>query len=884
MANTFDEYDIESQKLLQGLQFLDLKQQAGSLQRTLPLINSNSSRSFEVITFDNKFGNQIEKCGEYKDEFYRSALNSKKLIEDLKVNSNSDDFFFHYKEYTKNLPTTTLILSGDGLGPRLITEHEQTIPYQYENAQGKRETAALKIRLNTRACKVDFINPGFRFKIDEKNESLNFQISFIYTDAIDKRDFSITPEIDNDYVLNDMYKAIIIETEKLNDFVAIVSQIGRETFLEDKITKVFADKLKNSKEASELKFLYENMPDFALKNILSLLNEEILWEHINVLTDYDDDGLFSGWRDGSSALINVMKAYGKSNILFDKFKANPAFVKRIYKNLDGSSFFEEQQMSNRIIFSNLLYALCASNGFKELTITDKTFFYGEEYKYDANVTSIGNNEKEDEFFIQQLRLIPLFGADYTPFKDELPLDYGAMYHPLEMVYLLDVDSKDSAPKLVPAIYIKALSDEVEIQEIEKNIRIGFDVLAIVLGVIAIATTGNPGVLALAIADVGLATTDVAVQTFKEEILQLEGGAEFLASWEKIYLVGGIVSAGPAAINGILKGGAKLLLLAKTAKNFNALNFLRACVLKVILEIEIASFTKNTVKFFANETELILATKGVLNDLKVGELLKKGVIIVTGEVKTKQKVEEQIALIYKDEAIIRANSLDFAKASKDIIKNLNHKDKFFEVCENIINRRKVISLKDAELLGQAPKSGVKMLFTLIDELGNNIGQLSRSPNRNELYYKLIQKGKEIDIKCYMKLLDDKYKLNDLPIKNGEHLLYGDFNIPKEITNKLSGIGQIIYEDGLKYFLRAKKYGKVDGTVSIWEKSNAYTDYGGQSINLNQFWKAFDKGMSYEQAAFETFAGKQAKKFGFTKVRTNINHNIVTRDKVQINFLQ
>ena len=139
---------------------------------------------------------------------------------------------------------------------------------------------------------------------------------------------------------------------------------------------------------------------------------------------------------------------------------------------------------------------------------------------------------------------------------------------------------------------------------------------------------------------------------------------------------------------------------------------------------------------------------------------------------------------------------------------------------------------------------------------------------------------------MKLLDDKYQKN-LPIKNGEHLLYGDFSIPKEITDKYSGLGQIMYEDGLKYSLNAKKmqkkYGKVDGTVSVWMKLDIYNDYGGQSINLDQFWEAVDSGKSYEDAAFETFTGQWAKKNGFTKVVFDPKRKI-TREEIVVKFLK
>lgn len=46
---------------------------------------------------------------------------------------------------------------------------------------------------------------------------------------------------------------------------------------------------------------------------------------------------------------------------------------------------------------------------------------------------------------------------------------------------------------------------------------------------------------------------------------------------------------------------------------------------------------------------------------------------------------------------------------------------------------------------------------------------------------------------------------------------------------------------------------------------YADYGGSSLNLQQFWKNVNKEkMTYEQAALNTFTGKWAKKNGFERV--------------------
>ncbi|WP_028787207.1 hypothetical protein [Terrimonas ferruginea] len=40
---------------------------------------------------------------------------------------------------------------------------------------------------------------------------------------------------------------------------------------------------------------------------------------------------------------------------------------------------------------------------------------------------------------------------------------------------------------------------------------------------------------------------------KEELAKTEGGREFLAIWEKVYIIGGIVTAGPLVITGLIDG-------------------------------------------------------------------------------------------------------------------------------------------------------------------------------------------------------------------------------------------------------------------------------------------------------------------------------------------
>ena len=64
---------------------------------------------------------------------------------------------------------------------------------------------------------------------------------------------------------------------------------------------------------------------------------------------------------------------------------------------------------------------------------------------------------------------------------------------------------------------------------------------------------------------------------------------------------------------------------------------------------------------------------------------------------------------------------------------------------------------------------------------------------------------------------------------------------------------------------KEFKQVDGIFGYWIRdANLYSEYGGQSINLKQFWKAVDEGATYEEAAFKTFTGKWAEKNEFSKI--------------------
>ncbi|MNX59373.1 hypothetical protein D3C86_902500 [compost metagenome] len=558
-----------------------------------------------------------------------------------------------------------------------VSSDKTIFNYEDENRKIKRQ-GKLEIKLNSRACHVNLDKPGYLFKIDAAKKNLNFRIAFVYEDAMHLRNYDVTPEVENDFVLGDQFNAIIIKTDDANAFVALAEHTGLKEFVKEKIKNAFVEALKMAKTGSELKFIYENIPDFILNQLLFLLKEEKLWDHVNLLTDYDDTGTFSNFKDGSGALMNLFKAFGNSYYIIEKFSEDQAFLKRIYENLDGSSEFMGQVTSNRIIFASMISACCIYNN--KLKTIGKIFYYGKGYKIDSDISWF-SDEKEDEFYLKQQKIvehtyqqpntetdefgvtIPV-GPDLERiYSETVDQDQGKMYHPLDMVSLVDYTSGIDIPIPVPIIFVKALAGEKEIQDVELAIRIGFDIVAIIAGVIVMATTANPGVFALALADVVLATGDVAINASRNEILETPGGAEFLNTWEQIYVVGGIITAGPALLQSFFKAGAGLLRTANAIKNFKIANFARACITKVILEINIANFTQNTVKEILYGEEALKFSGVNFKMAGVTRLQQEGVLFIKGIDAEGKAVA--YAAIYRGEAIANGTAKEVRETFKEI---------------------------------------------------------------------------------------------------------------------------------------------------------------------------------------------------------------------------
>lgn len=667
----FSDFDEQYHQELQGMKVLNLD---SLRQEALERDVSEPLPSFKEITFEAKYG-QENMCGVCEDKFYKGRANFQKLMDDIKKNKSNDSFFFFYGNYTKDLPKIKMsdlssnlfeLNKGYDFQPKNAfddIEFETSVLFSYlDNRTGKEVMADLQVYLNQRACYIDIKKYGFRFKFDYENNQAIYYLEFIYSDSLDKRNFD---KIRN-YTIEDKYIAISIETKNINDFLALAKYLNLPNF-ENEIQHFFIDKLTNTKDVDKLGFLYNNLPsDYSFLKKISTIGSISILEHIDILLKYDTTGFLGYFRDETGTLIKVLTLLCNSVNNLSDYLFNNFYIKQIYENLKGKSIVEGVEKSNKVLFTDLLNAMIIDQMSKnkklpdDIRHIDKTFYYGKNYKIDSDI-SIVSDEEEDEFFLKQIRYIQktkpykvdgdssgtaMRGTETVGEWDKS--DSGAMYKPLDLVTLVIYIGGKDFPITVPAIYVKALAEEAEWVEVDKAIRIGFDMLAVILGVVALTTTANPGLLALAIADLGISGGDIIVQTLGETVL----GKEFLETWEQIYMVGGIAIAivsAPHLIQSFYRLGNSILKTASAA----TLKEMRKFYLKAFLEINISNFTGNTVKAVEPNTIFFGAEYRAMAQ----EMEKCGVLFVSGQ--KEGKMIEHYAAVYKGEVIE-----EFTKATKD----------------------------------------------------------------------------------------------------------------------------------------------------------------------------------------------------------------------------
>ncbi|WP_295212153.1 hypothetical protein [uncultured Chryseobacterium sp.] len=418
------------------------------------------------------------------------------------------------------------------------------------------------------------------------------------------------------------------------------------------------------------------------------LEDEKIMDHLLTLTEYDDTGFFSGWKDGSSALVNVLKAFSTNTYILNKFRKEPELCNRIYYNLDGVSFIDGKPQANRLIFANILMQYCLFSPHRPKEDAP-TFHIGKNYKIATNVTELSGKwlgfgqSDEKTFFLQQqkeitqnVRIVAKEGNPEATEQVTEDLDEGKQYFPLEMVYFVNEDEKNINPEtgeelpsvtmMVPAIYVKAMADAEKWEDINYFIRITADILAVVLGIATLATTGNPYLILAAMADLSLAGIDLTVQALRQEIAKLPGGEQFLKDWDLIYGVGGAIVAAPQLIVSAYRG--IFVLMPKAAKNVQ--QGLRTMAISLFLDLNAGRFERSQLTFLQT-TEWVFPTKGAWNSFKANVIAEEGVALFEVQVFKNNRPVNQYIISYQKEILaqgVMSQDKYFTKVVREIAKN------------------------------------------------------------------------------------------------------------------------------------------------------------------------------------------------------------------------
>ncbi len=151
-------------------------------------------------------------------------------------------------------------------------------------------------------------------------------------------------------------------------------------------------------------------------------------------------------------------------------------------------------------------------------------------------------------------------GELTLEEEFLGIDPTIIYfHPLDLVHLIlfDKDGKPMKPILVPAMHVKALASDIQVEELTFVLRLVGDIIIMMISVITLyGTTATPGIFlrVLSYCDLFLGGTDIGVLSAKKSLEQSELGRQFYALWDEIYLYGGFATATPLIMQSFYKLG------------------------------------------------------------------------------------------------------------------------------------------------------------------------------------------------------------------------------------------------------------------------------------------------------------------------------------------
>jgi len=675
--------------------------------------------------------------------------------------------------------------------------------------------------LNNTKCYInnDVRRNGYSIHLDQKNKSISYRYSIYY-----KASEQEIKRTKGNITANKRYKAIILKTGSVGLLFFFIEKVYGKieaNNLRKSIYEKFILEFNNAKDVKTLMFLYDELPSYIKlgydveeerEEKPYKLPDELLWKHFMMFVAYD-----KGAKDASYYVLNVMTLI-TPKFCMKKFLEDQSIVIKVYDGLDDRNAFEAffgiypfsetydigtntLEPTNKDLFVTLInayvqlyendssIAIFESSGAHFHQGTEKKALFGREYtrEYTLDSNILFSNTKENKVSLKNYwkskeYLGPSLNSDGSTHH---VYSYGrgsknGYYNPLDVVKFTQYNDKGETVTInVPVLFVKHASDVKEWERVNEGIRLGVNVLMIIAGAATIYSGAGSLMLYAAIADMGLATTDIIIQNKKEEgYFKTKEGKEFLESWEKIYTIGGVVTFSPVAIKAvatygpkIVSSGADLLqVTGKTITNPEVYKRIKNITTKAIHSLEIPNFSKTGLeilkKGFKNIPELTNAKK----------LQELGVIFA-------KNISDDLVVIYKNAIIAVGKAKEVAEQLREILKLkgeklLNYLKELVDVCVLSFQNKKFIDV----ILFVTKNRVFKGVLTIHEEAIIMFYTTSAYETINKALRGLIYLKREYI--SFERLLNKA--LDKLPnsIYNGsEHILYRSVEISEELMQKL-----------------------------------------------------------------------------------------------------
>ncbi|MCU0349920.1 MAG: hypothetical protein MUF43_03710 [Flavobacterium sp.] len=730
----------------------------------------------------------------YKDSF--TSIDSKKVK--LLINHLNDSGYFKLNKFNSELyvdqnafknAQSKKIIEASSIKKDNIIIPQDRIPLKTKKSKEELEKEikewnyyllSKSLSLNTTISFIDnnSSSNGYYVHIDYKNKIISYGYS-IYYNVPD----GVIQIINKEIITEKQNIAITLKTAGVGTLLFFLEEVyGKEAanVIRSEIYEKYKVELERASNVETLAFLYDNLPNYIklgyddkedIESKPYKLPDELLWKHLDIFIDYD-----KGSKDASYYVLYVISLISPK-FLMQKFLKNQSLVISIYNGLDDEGFFDFfldnysqtfNNGSNTYKPSNKDYFVTLLNSYIQLYENDKEvavfetsgahFHQGTKKggKYDVEVKfTLDSNIVSSDEYKNKVKIHNKWeskqylgqawdsqGKIHDKYEYGRGYNESGYYNPLDVVKFTQYNDKGEALTInAPAIFVKYASDIKEWEKVNEGIRFGANVVMIIAGVATIATGTGSLLLYAAIADIGLASSDIIIQSKKDEAyFKSKEGKEFLESWEKIYTIGGVVTFSPVAVKAVVTYGPKIVssgadllqVTGKTITNPEVYKKVKDLTTKAIHSLEIPNF---------NKTGLEILKKGFTGyaELKNAKKLQNlGVIFVKGG-------ENTMAIIYKGVSIIAGKVDEISEKLQTALKKLsgkkleNYLDELLEVALDNIQGKglyggKILSKADLDVWAKTllKKYGTKLEKVDSFENSNILAQFDS--NTNTILYK------------------------------------------------------------------------------------------------------------------------------------------------------